>query len=197
MATILKEGYAKIMRLFYTALDTGIHLREIARKAKLNENSATRFLQQMEKQAIISSKKEGNLKKYQIQKNKKTFLIFSLFSIEKYEHLPELTKKAIHTFLENLEKKPIITILFGSTAKENYTASSDIDLLLIVNTKINTEKAENYSEAQTSKKINTVQIRYPAFIQEIKTKNDKLIQSAINTGYPLTNPILYYEEILK
>jgi len=197
MKTILKTGYWKIISLFYRDAASAIHLRDIARKSKLNENSATRFLKQLEKEEILQAKKDGNLKKYTIQKNKKTFLIFTMLNMERYQRLPSITKNAIEYFMKTLQEKPIITVLFGSTAKGNYTNESDIDLLLITNRKIDTEEAENYAEAQTAMKINCVQIKYSEFLQEIKMKEEKLIQSAIKTGYPLTNQITYYEEILR
>lgn len=197
METLLKPGYGKITALFYKNPAAEIHLRDIARKTRLNENSATRFLKKLEQEAILSAKKDGNLKKYTIQKNKKTFLLFTIFSLKKYEQLPSRIKNAINYFAETLQEKPIIITLFGSTAKENYTQESDLDLLLITNKKINTETAENNAEAQTAVKINCIQAKYRAFLREIKIKEDKLLQSAIKTGYPLTNHLLYYEEILK
>ena len=42
------SGHSKILQLFYDNKKAGIHLRDIARKTKLNENSATRFLKQLE-----------------------------------------------------------------------------------------------------------------------------------------------------
>ena len=33
----------------------------------------------------------------------------------------------------------------------------------------------------------------PEFLDELKLKNDRVVQSALNTGYPLTNHIMYYE----
>lgn len=197
METILKSGYEKIIALYYGDACANIHLRNIARQTGLNENSATRFLKQLERQSILQSKKEGNLKKYFIQRNKKTFLVFTLFNLERYERLPKRTKNAIEYFIKIVDEKPVITVLFGSTAKGRYTRESDIDLLLIVNKRINTEKAEDYAEAQTAMKINCIQIKYNEFVQELKTKNDKVIQSAIKTGYPITNQILYYEEVLR
>ncbi len=197
METILKTGYEKITYLFYINKSKEIHLRDIARKAKLNENSVTRFLKQLEKQQIFVSKKEGNLKKYSIQKNQQVFVIFSLFDIRRFNKLPSIRKNAINNFLEKLDEKPIIVILFGSTARGNFTKDSDIDLLLIVNKKINTEKAEDYAESQTGINIASAQLSYNAFIKEIKIKQDRVIQSAINLGYPLTNHLYYYHLILQ
>ena len=192
METILKKGINKIMKIFYKNKSISIHLREISRRAGMNENSVTRFLKQLEKEKILASKKDGNLKKYQINKNKLVFSVFCLMDIEKFEKLPEIRKRSIKIFLEKLDKKPLIVILFGSTAQEKFTKNSDLDLLLIVNTKIIVKKAEEYSEAQTGIRINSFQINF----QNLKKTEDKLVLSAINTGYPLTNHIKFYEETL-
>jgi len=55
METILKDGYNKILSLFYNNKFAEIHLREIARKTKLNENSTSRFLNLLEKIGKILS----------------------------------------------------------------------------------------------------------------------------------------------
>ncbi len=57
MITMLKSGYLKIMRLFYKDKNTKLHLREIARQAKLHEPSATRFLKNLEREGILKSEK--------------------------------------------------------------------------------------------------------------------------------------------
>lgn len=197
MTTLLRQGYEKILRIFYADRNARIHLREIARRAGLNENSASRFLKGLEKERILTPEKDGNLKKYSINKESKTYSILTLFDIEKYNKLPSIRRNAINTFMQELKEKPVINLLFGSTAKETYKESSDIDLLLITNNKISTNKAEEATEAQTGIKINTLQINYNEFIREVKIKEDKVIQSAINTGYPLTNHVLYYGEVMK
>jgi predicted nucleotidyltransferase/predicted transcriptional regulator len=197
METILKKGSEKIINLFYKDKYLNIHLRDIARKTNLNENSASRFLKQLEEQQILTSKKQGNLKNYSIEKNKNVFVLFSFFDIKKYNKLPSIRKNAVNYFFENLKEKPILVVLFGSTAKENFTKNSDLDLLLVVNKKIKTNDAENYVESQTGININCFQVSFNDFIKEIKIKQDKVIQSAVKSGYPLINHIYYYEVVLK
>src|SRR3989338_3739528 len=136
MVTIIKSGHSKILKLFYENKKSSFHLREIARKTKLYPNSVTRFLNQLEKEGILASQKEGNLKKYKIKKSEKLNNIFSSFDIERLNKLPLARRRAITYFLDKLQEKPIITLLFGSTAKETFRKDSDIDLLLIVNKKI-------------------------------------------------------------
>ena len=84
--------------------------------------------------------------------------------------------------------------MFGSTAKETFADKSDIDLLMIVNKKIKVEEARRYAAAQTGIRVSCFQIEYKLFLKELKTKDDKVIGSAIATGYPITNHIKFYEE---
>ncbi len=192
MTTILKEGHECILKLFYKDKSAKIHLREIARKTKLNENSASRFLNQLEKLHILESMKEGNLKKYAVRKNETVFAVFVYFDVQKLHALPAIRKNAIHYFLEHLQEKPIIALVFGSTAKNTYSERSDIDILLIVNKKIQTKDAEAYVDAQTALKISPIQINYREFEEELKLKHDHVVQSAVNTGFPVSNHITYY-----
>ena len=194
MQKILKEGYWRILELFYKGKDKKIHLRDIARQTRMNENSASRFLNSLEKQNILKSEKDGNLKKYFIRKNNVVYSIFTLFDIEKFNKLPLLRRNAIEYFFKELKEKPIILFLFGSTAKETFTNKSDIDLLIIVNKKIKVEEAQRYADAQTGVRISCFQIDYKSFLRELKTQDDKVVGSAITTGYPLTNHIKFYEE---
>ena len=194
MQKILKEGYWRILELFYKERNKKIHLRGIARQTKMNENSVSRFLNSLEKHSILKSEKDGNLKKYFIRKNNIVYSIFTLFDIEKFNKLPHLRRNAIEYFFKELKEKPVILFLFGSTAKETFTNKSDIDLLMIVNRKIKVEEAQRYADAQTGIRISCFQIEYKAFLKELKTQEDKVIGSAVTTGYPLTNHINFYEE---
>lgn len=193
METIFKTGYLKILRLFYEDKKARIHLRDIARRTKLNENSATRFLKELEKEEILISEKDGNLKKYRIVKNEKTAYIFTFFDIERFEKLPQLRKRAVNYFLDKLSEKPVIAVLFGSTAKQTFRKDSDIDILLIINKKIDIEKSKDYVNSQTGLRINCFQIDYKDFLKELKLKQDNVIQSSLNKGYPVFNQMLFYE----
>ncbi len=193
MVTMIRTGHSKILRLFYENKKASFHLREIARKTRLYTNSATRFLNQLEKEGLLTSQREANLKRYKIKKSEKLNNIFASFDIERLNKLPLERKRAINYFLNKLQEKPVIVLLFGSTAKETFRRDSDIDLILIVNRKINIDKAKDYVDAQIGIKINCSQIIYDEFLKEIKLKEDKVIQSALNTGYPIFNQMLFYE----
>jgi predicted nucleotidyltransferase len=192
MTTIIRHGIKNILNIFYKNRTQKIHLRGLARETKLYGQSITRYLTQLEKEGILKSETEGNLKKYFLQKNDKVYSLLNFLDIEKFEMLPSIKKQAILIFLERLNKKPVITFLFGSTAKKTYKAESDIDLLLIVNNKLNVKEALDYANSQTGETISVFQVSYNNFKNELKMKDDKVLESALETGYPITNHIQYY-----
>lgn len=192
MATILKPGIERIMRVFYQHKAESIHLRELARKTHMYGQSITRYLKFLEKNKYILSKKEGNLRKYHPQNNQLVYSIWALFDIEKFKKLPSIKKQAIVTYLKTLPQQPVYAVLFGSTAKENYTEQSDVDIMLITNERVDAKNAEKEVDALHAIKVSTFQMRYKDFMKELKLKEDKIIQSALNTGYPLINHIQYY-----
>lgn len=193
--TTLRPGIENILRVFYTNRDNKIHVRELARRTKLHGQSIMRYLQQLEGENILKSEKEGNLKKYFLNHNKRVYSLLTLFDMERFEKLPLLRKKAIKHYLHKLEEKPILVVLFGSTAKNTSREDSDIDLLIITNHKIKTKEAEKEADALAATKISTFQIEYEPFKRELKLKEDPVIQSALFSGYPIFNNIAYYEEI--
>jgi len=192
MLNILTKGYKNILQLFYTN-KTAVHLRAIAKKTSLNENSAYRFLKRLEDEKILKSEKQGNLKLFSLRKNKQVYAMLTFFDIERYEKLPYIRKTAISYYLKSLPKQPVFAVLFGSTAKKTYRQDSDIDILLVTNQRMNTKRAERIADAQSALKISTFQMTYNAFIKEFKLQEEPVIQSAIETGYPLINHIKYYE----
>lgn len=196
MGTIINKGYKMIMNLFHENKESSFYLREISRKLNMNSNTTFKCLNTLENKNLLYHEKTGNQKRYFLNKTPKTYIILSFFDIDKYESLTNTRKRAIKYFLDSLEQKPLITILFGSTATGNFRENSDIDLFLITNSEIQTQKAEKHSESQTGIKINTFQLTFREFQNQIKLKQDKTLLSAIKSGYPLTNHITYYQEVL-
>lgn len=193
MATLLKVGIDRIMRVFYTRRNEKIHLRELARDTNMYGQSISRYLAELEKKKILKSEKEANLKQYSLMQNQEVYVILAQFDVEKLQRLPLLRKQAIITYLHSLPKQPIFAIVFGSTAKETQKDESDIDMLLITQTKIDTRAAEKEADALHAIKISTFQMDFRHFKKELRLKEDKVVQSALATGYPVQNHIFFYE----
>lgn len=193
MFSLISSGMRLILQEFYKEKNSSIHLREICRRTNLHEVSTSRFLKKLEEEKIISHTSEGNLKKYYFVKNNKSFFIFECFDMLKFDELPDLRRNAINLFIQTLKEKPIFAILFGSTAKNNFQESSDIDLLIVSNNKISVSNAKKEVHALTNITINTIQISFPDFFRELRLKEDKVVQSALTSGYPIYNNVAFYE----
>ncbi len=193
MVTIIKPGISKILQVFHRRRNEKIHLRKLARETNMQGQGISRYLQELEKNKFLKSEKTGNLKQYSLQQNQQVYATLALFDIEKTQKLPLLRRNAITTYLNNLPQPPILALVFGSTAKETYKEESDIDILIITHEKLDTKKAEKEADALSSMKISTFQITFEEFKKELKLKEDKVIQSAITTGYPVLNQAYYYE----
>jgi len=191
MTTIIKPGIERILKIFYKK--DKIHLRAISRETNMYGQSVTRYLNELEKEKILKSKKEGNLKIYSWDKNNKVYSIKTLFDLERLEKLPFQRKEAIKGYIKILPEKPVFAILFGSTAKNNFSKDSDIDILIVTNNKFSSKEAEKEVDTIYGIKMSTFQISYKEFIKELKLKEDKVVQSAILTGYPIFNNNYYYE----
>ncbi|MBU2634243.1 MAG: nucleotidyltransferase domain-containing protein [Nanoarchaeota archaeon] len=194
MKTIIKPAIYKILKLFYENRNSQLHLREIARRTKINESSITRHLNNMVKNKILKTIKDANLKKFCINL-KYIPIIFPIFDEEKLENLPLLRRNAIKEYIKNLKKKPVILVVFGSTAKNTFRENSDLDLLEIINTKYDNEDVKKYVESQTSIRIQTFRLLEKDFKKELKLKKDNVVQAALKTGFPVFNKKYYYEVI--
>ncbi len=194
MKTIFKPSIWKILRLFYENKNIPMHLREISRKTNLNESTISTHLNNLLKDRILKAESEANLKKFHVNK----ILIpeiFPLFDSEKLESLSILRRDAIKLYIKKLEKKPLLILVFGSTAKGTYKNDSDIDILEISYKNNKEEKIKNYVEAQTGIKIQVFKMTEAMFNKELNSKKDKLIQAALETGFPIFNAKYFYEVI--
>lgn len=192
MKTLLKPSMWKILELFYNNRNHPIHLRDIARKARLNESTTSTHLKNLVKTGILKVEKDANLKKFYLNKTRIPE-IFPLFDSEKLESLPLLRKDAIKLYLNKLDKKPLFVIVFGSSAKGTFRDDSDIDLLEVGHSKERDENAEKYAETQTGIKLQVFKITEENFKDELRIKKDNVVMSALNTGFPVFNAKYFYE----
>ena len=192
MQTIIKPGIWKILNIFYNNKDKPVHLREIARLSHMNESTASMHLNSLVKNRILRAEADGNLKKFYISKNYIP-MVFPLFDYERLENLPLLRKNAIKLYIKSLESKPLLTVVFGSTAKGNFKNESDLDILEVSNSKDN--KAKKIAEAQTGIHMQVFRMGEKQFMEELISKKDNVAQSALNTGFPVFNQKYYYDVI--
>ncbi len=181
------------------------HVRQVKKSVKLSEHTVLKYLSSLEKRKILNSRREGNLKIYEV--NLKSVLVkvfFSYFDAEKMEKLEYKRRRTIEMFVDYLKnlKIPYFVLLFGSTAKENYTAKSDVDILVIYDTLENSiaDKLEYIKKqifAERGLKVNSIIMKLDEFLKEKENKQNFALQDAIISGYPVFGNQMYYEIMFK
>ncbi|MFH0961544.1 MAG: nucleotidyltransferase domain-containing protein [archaeon] len=183
----------KVLKLFLSGPKKGrMHTREVARMAKISPGTASKALNSLEKEGLLESSPDGPLRKYSLATGEKGAIRLAQFQVESFLRIPIEKRDAIAEFISALPEQPVFSVLFGSTAKGGARKDSDIDILLVFNgSGIDTARAAEKAEARTGTTINLVQCSYRDFLTELKTGNDKVIASAVNTGIPLSNHLSY------
>jgi predicted nucleotidyltransferase len=139
-------------------LNPGIHLREIARRTNLGIPAVKHHLDRFLREKIITKRVEGRNLKFFIDFRERR-IIPRLYEIEtlRLQKLPSPVGNATADVLSVLESKPLITIVFGSYAKGDYTKKSDLDTLFVF----------NQVDKETEAKVKLVNSRYPIRIQPV------------------------------
>ena len=197
-ASLFGRGKEKILECFYRNKRKEMYFSEILRETNLTQNTTLKHLKNLQQNnLVISTKKIGNTF-YKINpKNMQIYSIFSYFDYKKFNELPSERKRAISEFLEKLLIKPLMALIFGSTAKGTFGKESDIDILLIYNKKeLEDSKLKKDIEATTGVKIQPFIIDFDYFKNQIIKEEDKVITHAIKTGFVITGNDKFYKEIL-
>lgn len=198
MNNIFNKGKGKIIECFYKNRSKEIYFSEILRETKLTQNTTLRHLKNLiGNNILISTKKTGNTF-YKINpKNPQVYSLFSYFDYKRFNELPSERKRAINDFMEKIKVKPLIAIVFGSTAKSTFGKDSDIDILLTYNRKESKDtKLKEDIEAITGIKIQMFIIDFDYFKEQLLKEEDKVITHAIKTGFVITGFDKFYKEAL-
>ena len=196
---VFGKGKEKILECFYRNKGRELYFSEILRETKLTQNTTLKHLKSLrEADIILSTKKPGNTFYRVNPKNPQLFSIFAYFDYGRFNELPLARKRAIIEFLDKMDDKPLLSVIFGSTAKGSYGKESDIDILLVYNKKeAENEKLKKDIEATTGTRIQAFVIDYGYFKEQLLRKEDNVIIHAIKTGFVMSGHYHFYKEVLK
>ncbi len=199
MNKLFGKGKEKILKYFYNHKLKESYFSEILKETKLTPNTTLKHLETLRELQIIDSTKKIANTFYRLNvSNPLVYSVLSCFDFERFNTLPTERKKAILAFLDQLLVKPLIVVLFGSTAKGTYTKESDVDLLIVYNKKeMNNNKLKEDIEAITGILIQTIIIELDYFEEQILKEDDKVITHAIKTGYPIQGFEQFYKRLLQ
>ncbi len=173
----------------------GVHLRELSRLLKTGLPNVTRYVGILERESVIKKQKDANLLKLKLKESQKTIAYLKQVSTERFLALPKKIQITITDFLNILEIKPLITIIFGSYAKGNYTKESDIDILLVFQKVENEQQIENTAKRigmRTNTTISSVYLNYKNFEKNFLNKEHDFSKEIRQKVIILSGVELYY-----
>ena len=182
----------KIYKAYFESKKSTLYFNEIKELSKLSDSSLTNTLHKLMTDSTLTQEKTKSNTFYKI-KNKKLFALkFSEIAIEKFNNLNTGVKVPLRNFLKNMPKDIYTIILFGSASNKEEQKKSDIDLLIVTNTKTGLTKNKKEAELTSKYPISLFQATTEQFLQNIE---DIIIQ-ARKTGFPIYKEQNFYEAIL-
>jgi predicted nucleotidyltransferase len=196
---IFGSGREKILECFYRNRNRELYFSEILKGTGLTPNTTLKHLQVLQHNRFILSEKRASNTFYKLNpKNPGVFSILSYFDYKIFNNLPAERRRAISEFLDKIEPKPLIALIFGSTAKKAYKPESDIDMLLVFSGKASiSQRIKGDIEATTGMSVQTFPIDYGYFREQFLKQEDNVIMHAIKTGFVMSGHYYFYREVLR
>jgi predicted nucleotidyltransferase len=122
---ITSKAKRNLLKLFLTNPDRAFYTRETAKLTSEPLNAVRRELEHLEKAGLIKSRREGNLKLYSVIKESPFYselkrIIYATIGLGDY----------LQAKLRDSEKVEF-AFIYGSVARDEETAKSDIDLFVV------------------------------------------------------------------
>jgi predicted nucleotidyltransferase len=116
----------KVLSLLYGRAEQSFYLNEIVRLSDMGKGTIKRELERMQASGIVSQKRIGNQNHYQANKGCPIYPEL-LGIVRKTFGVADVIKEALQPRTEQI----IMAFIYGSVAKAQDTANSDIDLMVI------------------------------------------------------------------
>jgi DNA-binding transcriptional ArsR family regulator len=169
MLDFIKNKKGEVLKLFFQNTEQELYLREIARILGKEPGLFQRDIESLVKEGILKDERRANLRYFKLNKD------YSLYKeikqiIFKTLGIGAQLQRLVNDLLE-IEQ----SFIFGSIAKNNEYAESDIDLMLIgaVDQDLLISKIDKV-EKELKREVNYVLYNKEEILKKLKEKNDFL-----------------------
>ena len=162
----------EILKHFMENPEREIHIRELAKEAKISPTTATNYLEELKKENLLSKEKSRNVILYKANSDNPLFK-----ETKKYYNIKKILKSGLLDYLNQELNYPEAIILFGSYAKGENIKRSDVDIF------ISTESKKQVSLKEFERKLGAeihLFIYSKKQIEELKVKNKELLNNVLN-----------------
>jgi predicted nucleotidyltransferase len=182
----------KIYKAYFKSKKSTLYFNEIKEITQLSDSSLSNVLTKLTKGRVLSREKTKSNTFYKIQDKKIFELKFSEIAMQRFNELNTNIKIPLKNFLKEFPKKVYTIVLFGSASKKQESDRSDIDILVIIDKKVNINKHKREAEITSRHPISVFSTKIKDFLEN---KDDVVVQ-ARKTGFPIYKQQNFYEAIL-
>jgi predicted nucleotidyltransferase len=145
-----------IPALLYGHADQSFYTRQIAREVDASVGAVQRELENLSKVGLIVRKSVGSQVFYQVNRNAPIFREMQVL-VNKTIGVFSVLRSALHP----LAKRVLVAFVYGSVAREEETAQSDVDLLVVGKAKLEEVLSRLYAvEKNIGRPINPTEYSY-------------------------------------
>lgn len=173
----------------------GIHLRALSRALKTGLPNVKRYVTILEKEDVITKHRDANTLKIMLKEGHRTIAYLKYIHTIKFLSLPQKIQLAINDMMDLLEDKPLITLIFGSYARGDFTENSDIDVLMVFQRLEHIRQIENVSKRismRTNTELSPVYLDYPDFEKNFLDRNHAFSKELHKEVIVLTGTEYFY-----
>ena len=173
---LFSKTQQQVLGLLYGQPDSDFYTNEIIRITQSGTGSVQRELAKLSAAELITVKQVGNQKRYQANHASPFFSELRGIILKTFG-LADVVREALSTQAKNID----LAFIYGSIAKQEDTAKSDIDLMIISNklTYSATFKMLNAAEEKLGRKINPTFYSTQEWVKK-KNENNHFITQLIN-----------------
>ena len=182
----------KIYKAYFESKKSTLYFNEIKELSKLSDSSLSNTLNRLTKSGTLSQEKTKSNTFYKIKDKNLFALKFSEIAMQKFNNLNLGVKVPLRNFLKNMPKEIYTIIIFGSASQKEEQRKSDIDVLIVTNTKIDVTKNKKEAELTSKYPLSLFQ----ASTEQFHQNRDDVIIQARKTGFPIYKEQNFYEAIL-
>ena len=156
----------KVFQYFFINKEAKPHLNELARILDVDPSNLQKKLKELEKEGFLKTEREGSLVKYFLNSDYRFFKEIRKMFFASYG-LPQVLKEHLLK-IERLKH----AYIFGSYAKGDLQADSDVDLLFVgLHSSIDAKKKILGLQKQLGREFNIIDITEEELKEKLKSKN--------------------------
>ena len=170
---LFSKSQQQVLGLLYGQPDKDFYTNEIIRITNMGTGVIQRELSKLTSVGFISVRILGNQKRYQANRNMPFFLELRGIILKTFGLADVLVE-----MLKPLKTKIEIAFIYGSIARQEDTANSDIDLMIITNKLTYAELFKHIEKAEIklNRKINPTFYTSSEWLQKKKSNNNFITQ---------------------